>query len=289
MINLTYNQLFQYNRGLPCRYNTYTNFLPGEIKPILNNNISYVRNAYIYQLIPHFCNEVIGINTEYLYEGQYNNLIAQSLGSISERFNNILSIPQSERDNTCRLSYLKSFLESYGGTFSVMDIGSGIGIFPYEAIPHFECVIACDPDHNATEYMKTLGLTQVHCVALEAIHCLDLFIESSTNLLITLNQVLEHFIDPISILSHLSSLINNRAGETLLYIEVPEFSRNALDYGLECAAFYLDHYHVFSINSLAMCATISGFELIDTHVYRYRSGKTVIRSILKCRSVSYLQ
>jgi hypothetical protein len=279
-VNQTHEILRRANGANSKVVKTFSEFLDGEIRPEINKGEGYRRDFCVYSRIPHGFNKITGLNLKSLYSGDYNRLIAANIGSIESRFNKVLSLPRNKRDNLTRIQYLKDCFKSFGWPDLVIDVGSGIGVFPYESASELGCdIIATDPDEASCGFMASLGKFKVKCLPLEGLCLLEEYYYSAKCLIITLNQVLEHFEDPVKVLRELHRLIGSL--ECSLYIEVPELTRNLIDYGADCPAFYLDHYHSFSCNSMAIVAAASGWEVISSLCSRTPSGKTVVQNYLK--------
>lgn len=220
-------------------------------------------------------NNCQSIDYNNLYSGNYNNLISQDTGDIRQRFQNTLSIPKESRENTERISFIMSCINEHESISNCIDIGSGIGIFPYEFSKLVDNLICIDPDSASTSFTSTFpGVTSL-CMSMEE------FLESpnaakvqSGSILITLNQVLEHFSDPLTSLSELTQRFRS---DFYIYIEVPESIRNLDDYGADCPAFFLDHRHIFSTFSLSYIVQMAGISVLNSTSARTQSGKTVIR------------
>ena len=135
-------------------------------------------------------------------------------------------------------------------------------------------MICIDPDPASYSFTSTFANVRSICKEdlLDKPNAINL---NKGNILITLNQVLEHFEDPLSTLIRLTQSFGS---DFYIYVEVPESLRNLNDYGPDCPAFFLDHRHIFSSFSLAYTLQLAGISVLHTTSARTKSGKTVIRS-----------
>jgi SAM-dependent methyltransferase len=185
--------------------------------------------------------------------------------TIKDAFDRIISIPGSE--NSYRVHwFLTNYMESTKGR-SLLDVGSGIGVFPYLV----KCYSAIDVYANeinkdSLEHLKNIGLK------LEDEH------EGLFDI-VSIIHVLEHVVDPIKFLSEFKNRL--RYGGTL-FIEVPD----ALEF--ECLEkgndeFNSCHLHFFTINSLVRMIESCGFKITDLHRAHYR-GRNLKRIMLLARN-----
>jgi 2-polyprenyl-3-methyl-5-hydroxy-6-metoxy-1,4-benzoquinol methylase len=105
------------------------------------------------------------------------------------------------------------------------------------------CCTALDPDSQACEHLREkVGVAVIqgdlNSVTGQSIGTFDL---------ITLNKVIEHVEDPVSMLESAGKLLSR---DGILYIEVPDGSA-AARLSQDREEFYVEHLHAFSVTSLA--------------------------------------
>lgn len=208
-----------------------------------------------------------------LYEGDYVQSTYQGIEGIRKTFAKIKSLPPGKSDNTGRVNYIRSFFSSaghpQGDLPKVLDVGSGLGVFPFAMTDvGFECT-ALDPDPTAASHMRTdLGLEVLSG---------DFFQIQANPIyqLITFNKVLEHVPDPISMLRR-ARVFLSETKKSHVYIELPDAECAARDSYLR-EEFFIDHLHVFSFASMAIMAEKAGFELVTMDRLREPSGKYTLR------------
>jgi 2-polyprenyl-3-methyl-5-hydroxy-6-metoxy-1,4-benzoquinol methylase len=148
--------------------------------------------------------------------------------ALAERYEKIMALSPAESDNAGRVSRTLSFTMEWQarlpqrsrGPLRVLDIGAGLGVYlsgllRQAAVLGVDCAAqAVEPDPNATDHLRSLGLFSVHK---------GLFSGQDTFRgydLVTLNKVVEHVADPHRIVRDATKALNPDKG--LLYIEVPD-------------------------------------------------------------------
>lgn len=210
------------------------------------------------------------------YEGTYN---ASSPERLAERFQRIIRIPLESSDNKNRVQRIIHFLSERGSAieqFRVLDVGSGTGVFPYELAQHGIRCACVDPDPQAVAHARQFAGVEAAYVGSVS----DIPPEERFDL-VTLNKVLEHVQDPISLLSQAGCLLTP-AG--FVYVELPEGERSVTA-GTFCerAEFFVEHITVYNESSLALLVDRAGLETLKTLVYTDPSGKLSICAFCRGR------
>ena len=209
-----------------------------------------------------------------LYEGAYVDTVYGSVEGIHRTYERIAALPPDRSDNRLRVSRIATFAEGHFGPDhrpSLLDVGSGLGVFPAAvAALGWNCT-ALDPDERAAEHLsRQLGLRTI---------CGDFFALDLAGLgrfdVITLNKVIEHVLDPVAMLERAGGMLT---GHGFLYVEVPDVA--ALADGAEREEFTVDHHHVFSPESLAIAAERAGLKTRRCERLREPSGKYTLRAFL---------
>lgn len=209
-----------------------------------------------------------------IYSGDYVSATYKDKVGVQGTFNKIINLPPEKSDNTGRVDRINDFAVRYWGEYTnktVLDIGSGLGVFPYLMKKNGWQVTALDPDQRAAEHIED-------AVEVETI-CGDFFEVDSTQKydLVTFNKVLEHVKDPIAMLSKSK---DNLADKGFVYVEVPDGDIAVLD-GKEREEFTIDHLYIFSFISLAITAEKAGFYPVLIERLKEPSTKYTLRAFLK--------
>lgn len=189
---------------------------------------------------------------------------------MKETFLKILALPAGRSDNQARvqrvLEFAKKRLET-NKTPKLLDVGSGLAVFPFRMKESGWDVTALDPDVRAVIHARTHA-------GVRAIHADFLSWEPKEEErfdLITFNKVLEHVENPVAMLQRARKWI--RPGG-LLYVEVPDSS--AAKAGPNREEFFIEHLHVFSQESFALSLKRAGWNLGPISPLREPSGKFTI-------------
>jgi hypothetical protein len=211
-----------------------------------------------------------------LYQGGY--LDSTYAGGLAEAFRRIRELPPHRSDNAGRVRRVMDWWARHGrppaaGPARLLDVGSGLAVFPAAMKEAgWECTVL-DMDPRQAEHARSCVGVEAHCGRLQDRPRLG------SHHLVSYNKVLEHVEDPIGLLAagagHLA-----RGG--LVYLELPDGELAAAD-GPEREEFFLEHYHVFSLASLAVLAHRAGFACLEVERLREPSDKYTLRALLKPR------
>ncbi|MDC3166106.1 class I SAM-dependent methyltransferase [Candidatus Pelagibacter sp.] len=168
--------------------------------------------------------------------------------------------------------FVKKFFKNYKNT-SVLDVGSGLGVFPY-AIKKKGFKINCiDPDQRSVDHLNNQLKIKAICG-----NFLKIKSKKKYNI-VTFNKVLEHVRNPYLLLNHAKSFLKKMS---LVYIELPDGEMASISKkGKFCEEFFIDHIHVFSATSLSLLIKKSGFKLISMSRYVEPSNKITISAFCK--------
>lgn len=211
----------------------------------------------------------LSIPVERLYTGAYVDATYDSAKGIERTYRTIMELPPERSDNVQRVARI---VERLGTDGTVLDVGSGLGVFPARMSAEGWRVTALDPDERAVEHTRSV-------VGVDAV-CVDFFEANELGSfdLVTLNKVLEHVPDPVAMLARTRDFL---APGGTVYVEVPDGEGAAADPdGPGREEFFIEHLHVFSEGSAARLAGLAGFEV--THLERLRepSGKYTLVAFL---------
>lgn len=200
-----------------------------------------------------------------LYNGDY---VDQTYGEqMRATFDRILSLPAQNSDNAGRVRRVLDFASRYflqERQPSLLDVGSGLGVFPFRMKEAGWDCTALDPDPQAGQHLvEVVGVRGVTA---------DFFTVETKTLgtfdFISLNKVLEHVEDPVAMLRKAASMLNPQG---FVYLEVPDVAAAVDGPGRE--EFFIEHFHVFSPASLVLAAERAGLEMVSLERLRDPSGK----------------
>lgn len=210
-----------------------------------------------------------------LYSGVY--LDATYGERMRQTYERIMALPAERSDNAGRVAAILAFAERRLARSPAMpkllDIGSGLGVFPARMkVAGWDCT-ALDPDPRAAAHAReTVG------VAALAGDFLTLARSSLGRFdLVTFNKVLEHVEDPVAMLAASRSLL---APDGFVYLELPDAEAASRE-GPGREEFFIEHHHVFSTASAALLAARAGFSVLRLDRLREPSGKFTLRAFLE--------
>ena len=189
---------------------------------------------------------------EEIYEEGYRD--ADFRGeSIKQAFDRIMAIKDSENDIRVRW-VLKTALAPR----TLLDIGSGIGVFPYamkEKGIHAWCT---EENLHSLGFINSLGLTCVKGIPYYA-----------KFEMVSIVHVLEHIQDPVSFLKDLHKVLQINGK---LFIEVPD--AEAFDWlDIDHDDFNSCHTHSYNVSTLYGILKKSGYDVTDMHRQFYPERK----------------
>lgn len=207
-----------------------------------------------------------------LYAGEYSDATYGATG-LRTSFDRIMALPPGSSDNEGRAARLDAFVAArLQRPIRALDVGSGLGVFPARMQRAGWDIVALDPDSGACDHLRD------H-VGVEAI-CADFFrfepLAGRRYDVVTLNKVLEHVEDPVAMLRRVGDVL---ATDGIVYVELPDGTEAFRD-GPGREEFFLEHWHVFSMASVALLAERAGFTVLQIERLREPSDKYTIRAFL---------
>ena len=178
-------------------------------------------------------------DTKKFYEGNYTD---QSYKNFELSFKKIVNLKKKKSDNYFRTKRIENLiLNKFTKKPYILDVGSGLGVFPFSMVSRgFKCD-ALDPDPNMAKHIKRhIKLNKVFCS-----NFLDFKSKKKYNL-ITLNKVLEHVENPKRFLLNAKNLLQKNG---YLYIELPD-TEEASKKGKNREEFTIEHVQGFTFNSI---------------------------------------
>lgn len=211
------------------------------------------------------------LDLDRLYEGEYMDSTYAG-DRLRETFEQIMGLPPERSDNVQRVERIERFWSDRGGApgATLLDVGSGLGVFPARMKDAGWACTALDPDPRSARHA-----TEV--VGVEAVQA-DFATAAGLGRydLVTFNKVLEHVADPVAMLARAREFV---ADGGAVYVEVPDGEAAAQE-GLGREEFFVEHLHVFSAASLALLADRAGFALARLERVREPSTKYTLAAFV---------
>jgi 2-polyprenyl-3-methyl-5-hydroxy-6-metoxy-1,4-benzoquinol methylase len=252
----------------------YTKRPAGETEYPFTRERPYRRELYRCEACGHF---VSGHEApaDGMYAGDYVSATYGADG-IRRAFDRIIALEPGRSDNAGRVQRIGELARAHFGPegarrrLTVLDVGSGLGVFPYAMkAAGWDCT-ALDPDERAARHAQEVVGVRAICADFDQASGLGRFD------LVTFNKVLEHVDDPVAMLAHAAAFV---ADGGLIYVEVPDGPAAFAD-DPDREEFFLEHRHVFSVASLALTADRAGFAPVLVERLREPSGKYTLRAFL---------
>jgi hypothetical protein len=221
----------------------------------------------------YFSNHAMDMSA--LYSGRYLDATYGDAEGLRRNFRRIVGLPPARSDNQGRVCRILHFAEAWPGLRrppKLLDVGSGLAVFPHAMKAAGWEVTALDPDPRAAAHAReTVGVAAVAG---------DFMTIDPSSLgrydAISLNKVLEHVEAPVAMLARTVDFLS---GGGFVYVELPD-GEAAAEEGGEREEFFIDHHHVFSAASVALLAERSGFRTVVLERLREPSSKYTLRAFL---------
>ncbi len=192
-----------------------------------------------------------------LYDGDYVDATYGGEDGLRRTFERIIALAPGKSDNIGRATRIAAFAAAHfgerkvedPGSIKLLDVGAGLGVFPHKIKQMGWDCTALDPDPRAVKHMREV--VQVNTVQADFMTAEDL----GQYDVITFNKVLEHLLDPVTMLKRALKFLKPRG---FVYVEVPD-GEQAIKDGAGREEFFIDHLHIFSMASAAMLAERGGF------------------------------
>jgi hypothetical protein len=174
--------------------------------------------------------------------------------SIEETFQKVAKLPPDESENIYRVRWLKDRVSPT----TLLDIGSGFGIFPYTMKWHGFDATCWEPNIDSAKFIENKLNLRTFC---------DFFgpIVGERWKIVSMVHVLEHVKDPEGFLFWGREICNGK-----LFVEVPD----AIEFEYlprEHDEFNSCHLYFFTVASLVRLVDASGFQVTDVHRVRTKT------------------
>jgi SAM-dependent methyltransferase len=256
---------------------TYDAPPPGETVFPLRDGEIYHREIWRCQGCGH-CTNRHQLNLQRLYEGGYVDA-TYSGDKLLAAFQKIMALPPERSDNFQRVRRIVQYMNEKRDrdgdrnipTPTLLDVGSGLGVFPARMKEEgWECT-ALDPDPRAVDHARRR--VGVHAIRGDFFSPPQL----QTYDLITFNKMLEHVENPVKMLRKSQARLR---GQGVVYVELPDGEAAAAD-GAGREEFFIEHFHVFSMSSFCLLARQAGFSVDCIERVREPSTKYTLRAFLR--------
>lgn len=250
----------------------HTYFAPpaGEVRFASAPADSYRREIYRCTVCSHYIS-VFDLKGDF-YAGEYVDATYGDEAGVRRTFDRIMALPPERSDNVGRVARIDAYAAAHlpADRRAVLDVGSGLCVFLARMKSSGWQGTALDPDERAARHAQDyVGVTgRQGSLPDPTLGEFDV---------ITFNKVLEHVEDPIALLAHAKRHV--RAGG-FVYVELPDGEEAARDAGFGREEFFVEHFHVFSLTSIALLATRAGFTAQVVERLREPSGKYTLRAFL---------
>ncbi|MDF1749718.1 MAG: class I SAM-dependent methyltransferase, partial [Alphaproteobacteria bacterium] len=208
-----------------------------------------------------------------LYSGDYWDRTYGG-GRMAQTYDKIMALPPDRSDNRQRVAYVQAVWATYGDPDidrTVLDVGSGLAVFPAAMADAGWTATALDPDpRSARHAMEKAGVEGM--VA-------DFMVDTVSRrfALVTFNKVLEHVPDPVAMLRRARNILIPGGG---VYVELPDGEGALAEAGPDREEFFVEHYCAFSTLSYAMLVRKAGFRLQRLDRVMEPSGKYTLRGFI---------
>ena len=258
---------------------TYAEPPPLETRFPLAQGAVYWRELHRCRQCGHYL-EFFDADQRALYSGEYVSALYTDAEGIRRNFAKINDLPPQASDNVGRVRFVDGFCKGYwnaqptaGRGRRLLDVGAGLGVFPYRMKQAGWRCMALDMDERLIEHHRTVAGIEAHVADVRSVEGIGTFD------LITFNKVLEHVEDPVEMLASVRRLLNPSG---LVYIELPDGEAAEIE-GKEREEYLLGHIHVFSFASYALLALRAGLELVHCERLREPSSKFTLRGFGRIR------
>ncbi|MCH8331303.1 MAG: class I SAM-dependent methyltransferase [Bacteroidetes bacterium] len=205
-----------------------------------------------------------------IYDGQYNE--STYTNKILDNYNRVMNLDEGQSDNRLRVQRIAENWTAKDRKLEgakVLDVGSGLCVFLGEFMKYGIEAYCVDPDPVSIDHAKkNVGVKEAYQG-----YIADIGFEQKFDI-ITFNKVLEHVVNPVEILSNSSEYL---AENGMIYVELPDGENALNNEPLEVREeFFIEHYTVFSLDSLKIYIEASGLELTKSEAIYEPSTKYTV-------------
>ena len=190
---------------------------------------------------------------------------------LKELFHKVNNLDAGESENHYRWDWFNRHIHPTEQT--LLDIGSGFGIWPYKVRQHGWNVSCVEPNDESAEFINQE--LKIPCSCDFSNGCSD-----SRFPVISIVHVLEHIRHPIGFLENIRNSLKD-GGK--LFIEVPD----SVEFGYldpEHDEFNSCHFWFFSVGALSKLVGMAGFSVTDIHRVWHHS-RNLSRILMICQNI----
>jgi 2-polyprenyl-3-methyl-5-hydroxy-6-metoxy-1,4-benzoquinol methylase len=255
---------------------TYAEPPPLETRFPLARGAQYWREIHRCEQCGHYL-ESFEADQRALYSGEYVSALYSDAPGIRRTFDRINALPPAASDNVARVAFVDGFCRRYLAsaaaprTFRLLDVGAGLGVFPFRMkAAGWQCT-TLDMDERLVEHHRGAVGVEGRVADVRTVEGVGTFD------LVTFNKVLEHVDDPAGMLASVRRLL---APGGLIYVELPDGEAAEVE-GKEREEYLLGHIHVFSFASYALLVARAGLQLVHCERLREPSSKFTLRGFAR--------
>jgi 2-polyprenyl-3-methyl-5-hydroxy-6-metoxy-1,4-benzoquinol methylase len=204
-----------------------------------------------------------------LYASEYVNATYANADGIREHFEQIIRLSPSKSDNWARVNrvckFATDFCENHQA-LELLDVGSGLAVFPYAMKQKGWKCTALDPDFRAAAHAQSVAGVDSICGDFATVSIPKQFPA------ITLNKVLEHVFNPFVFLEKAKTLL---AKKGFIYIEVPD-GEVAVRQKQIREEMFIEHINIFSLPSVLLLIAATNLRAVSVGRLCEPSGKLTI-------------
>lgn len=205
-----------------------------------------------------------------LYRGAYAQ--ATYGERMRQTFRRIMALAPEHSDNRQRVMRINAYASRIGlPSRALLDVGSGLGVFPAAMTEAGWSCTAIDPDPQATALIAELAGAGALCGDFMAMA------PSGRYALIAFNKVLEHVDDMVAMLIRARDWLEPKG---CIYVEVPDGEAAIFD-SPDREEFFVEHLCAFSAASLALLAHRADLSAEIIERVREPSRKYTLRAFLR--------
>ncbi len=257
-----------------CNFNKFIIRFRYKKKPFYETDFGinpYKRNYYECKNCNHWTSDFL------ISDKFYKNFYAKQTykNNYSHKFSKIIRL-KKKSDNYLRSNRISNFLkETNIKKSTILDVGSGLGVFPYEMKKRGFNISALDPDKKMSIFIKKY--IKVQCYHADFIN----FKNNKKFNLITFNKVLEHVEDPKKFLKKAKHNLLRK--NNFLYIEVPD-TNAAKKISKNREEFFIEHINSFSVKSLITLLENCDYEILEFQRIKEPSGKLTMYTFARLKN-----
>jgi len=207
-------------------------------------------------------------NLKHIYESYRNREIR--IEKVKDTFKKITSLPPSQSENMYRWSWFASQVDS-NNYDTVLDIGSGLGVWPYLLTKAGYIVTCVEPNRDSAKFINDELKIPCTCAFFNPR-------QYGTFDIVTIIHVLEHMRDPVKFLRDIKRYNLSTTG--LLFIEVPD-DCEIDDLNWDHDEYNSCHHFMFNLTTLSTLVEKIGLSIKSNHI-KHHKLRNLTRLMVLC-------